>query len=887
MVFRRAFCIVLLLIGITLLSCCGQDPITLNAPQVTLDSDTATWTADSNAEKFEISVDGELSYLENTVTTKKLQNGQTFKIRAVGDGENYLTSAWSNSVTYVDLVKPEDKTYTVTWKNGEDVLEVDENVAYGATPTYNGSVPEKQSTPQYHYSFSGWSPKLGAVVESVTYEAQFEATLRSYTVTFYSEDGLTILDKLTVKYGSEATYTKSTPVKSATEDKTYSFSGWVTEIGGSTPIDLSAIKSNTYAYASFREQVRVVSVRIISSNTTFGTVTKSVIENVPFGSSITVNGQSVTINGETVEADCAQNTPQYTYAFSGWECDTTVGSDTLITAKFSRVVNTYTVTWKNGDEVLEIDENVAYGTTPTYNGTIPQKEADEKIYTFSGWSPVISGVEGNVTYSAQFTDTENKHVVIYYDEDGITELGRVIVGYGENAVYPNALPTKESTPQKTYAFSKWVTTKGGQTEAVFESVTEDMSVYASYTETLRSYTVAFCDYDGEIIEEQLVEWGKSAIAPTSPMREGYQFVGWDREFSNITEDITVRAKYRKELRIEFVDYDGTVLHTAYVLASANGEPTNFTDIPQDPVRSSYAFTGWSITDFSNIVEDVTVTAHYVRVYKVSFVYPDNEVIETQFVRSGDSAKAPTDIDLEGYDFVGWDKDFSEITEDTTVKAIYEIKKYTVKFVDVQGKLLLEKVVEHGSPVAPPKVPESYFDWATEKGYAFTGWDKSYMSIKSDLTLKAVYDKEITQPIILVDSVSVKRGNKDVEVEIYLSSREKIFGISLDMTFDEILKSGSENLEVSVNNKIINGNFVSDLDTDNCKYELRWIEGNPDTYEGIPASKYTLVLTFKFSLQGRAEVGEYSVNISDSTFIIDEDLNKKTPVMISGSVIVVD
>ncbi len=75
-------------------------PQKLNAPIVTLTDNVATWEADSNADKFEISLDGNLSYVENTITTKTLTNGQTLKVRAVGDGSAYSTSDWSNAVTY-------------------------------------------------------------------------------------------------------------------------------------------------------------------------------------------------------------------------------------------------------------------------------------------------------------------------------------------------------------------------------------------------------------------------------------------------------------------------------------------------------------------------------------------------------------------------------------------------------------------------------------------------------------------------------------------------------------------------------------------------------------------------------------------------------------------
>ncbi len=66
---------------------------------------------------------------------------------------------------------------------------------------------------------------------------------------------------------------------------------------------------------------------------------------------------------------------------------------------------TFKVTWKNWDgTTLENDEDVKSGVTPTYDGTTPEKpEDDDYVYEFTGWTPALSGVSKDATYTATFT----------------------------------------------------------------------------------------------------------------------------------------------------------------------------------------------------------------------------------------------------------------------------------------------------------------------------------------------------------------------------------------------------------------------------------------------------------------------------------------------------
>ena len=119
-----------------------------------------------------------------------------------------------------------------------------------------------------------------------------------------------------------------------------------------------------------------------------------------------------------------------------------------------------------------------------------------------------------------------------------------------------------------------------------------------------SHTVTFLDWDGTTIENQTVYIGCAAVAPSVPIRNGYTFTGWDVDFGNVTSDLTVTAQYSINMyTVTFTDWDGTVLKTETV------EHGHAATAPADPVRDGYTFIGWDV-DFSNVTGDLIVTAQY-------------------------------------------------------------------------------------------------------------------------------------------------------------------------------------------------------------------------------------------------------------------------------------
>ena len=84
-------------------------------------------------------------------------------------------------------------------------------------------------------------------------------------------------------------------------------------------------------------------------------------------------------------------------------------------------------------------------------------------------------------------------------------------------------------------------------------------------------------------------------------------------------------------------------------------------------KEGYEITGWD-KDYNNITSDLEINAEYVKVYTVTFKFKD-EVIKTEKVREGESATAPI-VEKKEYKVTGWDKDYSNITNDLEVNAIF-------------------------------------------------------------------------------------------------------------------------------------------------------------------------------------------------------------------------
>lgn len=147
---------------------------------------------------------------------------------------SYEFNGWSPSVeainsgvTYIAQFKATVKNYTVRWESDDGtLLELDEKVAYGTVPTYDGAIPNKTATAEHTYTFKGWNATVKEVEGDVVYKAEFTSTVNTYTVIWKNEDGTLLETDENVAFGAMPTYDGAEPTKVATEEYTYLFKGW-------------------------------------------------------------------------------------------------------------------------------------------------------------------------------------------------------------------------------------------------------------------------------------------------------------------------------------------------------------------------------------------------------------------------------------------------------------------------------------------------------------------------------------------------------------------------------------------------------------------------------------------------------------------------------------
>ena len=176
---------------------------------------------------------------------------------------------------------------------------------------------------------------------------------------------------------------------------------------------------------------------------------------------------------------------------------TQVYSDLTLTAVYrSLVEDTYTIKWVNYDGTeLEVDNDVLYGTTPTYDGEIPTKASDSRFsYEFADWSPAVEPASKDVVYVAQFKEIPLQYTITY-ELNGHGKLVEPVnvVTYGDALQYPEL----DKTDIVDLAFDGWYLDAEFQNRVSFPYYPQsNTTLYAKWVAIDEGLFSTYSNYDG-------------------------------------------------------------------------------------------------------------------------------------------------------------------------------------------------------------------------------------------------------------------------------------------------------------------------------------------------------------------------------------------------------
>ena len=221
------------------------------------------------------------------------------------------------------------------------------------------------------------------------------------------------------------------------------------------------------------------------------------------------------------------------------------------------------------------------------------------------------------------------------------------------------------------------------------------------------HSVTFVDYDGTVLSAQSVAHGSAAIEPTAPGREGYAFIGWDKDFSNVTEDMTVTAQYSAN------SYSITYTINGEEYTAQTYEFGAAVSAPEYTVPEGHTFSGWDIPETmpaENLVLDAALT---VNSYSITYTI-NGEEYTAQTYEFGAVVSAPEYTVPEGHTFSGWDIPETMPAENLVLDAALTVNEYTVTY-NINGEIYAIQVYAYGEEVFAPayEVPDHF---------TFSGWD---------------------------------------------------------------------------------------------------------------------------------------------------------------------
>ncbi len=372
---------------------------------------------------------------------------------------------------------------------------------------------------------------------------------------------------------------------------------------------------------------------------------------------------------------------------------------------------------------------------------------------FSGWY-TDDGVKVKATtvfskdqtVHAVYIDASDIYFSIRFFDSDTTLLDSQYVQYGKTPSY-SGTPVKASTAQYSYAFEGW--------HVEPTAATEDFDYYAVYSETLRSYTVRFLDFDGSELQSSSYLYGMTPGISKVPARAStvaydYAFSGWTPAIDTVKGPVTYTALYDSSK----VKYTVTFMDGSSVFATVRVPYGGTAKAPGTPSREGYKFVGWN-GSLSNITGNVTVSALFEElVYREVVIDRGDDGMDTVKVEEDELFTLPEAPEKPGHTFTDWygsdgkylgkAGDTVKVSADMRIEPRYEANLYRIAFVNGSDTLQSGKVAYGALPsytgTAPRKASSAKYT------YTFAGWTPAIKAVTGEAVYTAIFDSTLIPQI---------------------------------------------------------------------------------------------------------------------------------------------
>ena len=544
---------------------------------------------------------------------EKVAIGETVKVADVPKLDGYTFDGWyvDNEIVTEFVMPDHDVTIIGVWNE----IPVEE---YGVTYKYEGEVPA--GAPSAPVDTNEYEEGEAVTVKALPVLEGYEFDGWYYNNTKYSAGETTSM----VEGGIEFTG-KWVEVIPETYTVTYEYTGTVPEGAPALPVDANAYKEG--------DNVTVAVVPALDGYTFSGWYYNSVIT-----TSFEMPANDVTITGEWIEV--TPDSYAITYTYTG-----TVPADAPTLPAASSA---------------EVGAEVTVASAPSMDG-----------YTFDGW--YYDGVKYDGETNTKFTmPAENvtltgSWTAIEYDLIIDANGGQFADGTQQ---YTDSLPAgadlnAPADPTKTgFDLIGWTDNNGNSYEMLPEKMPAGDTTFTAVwkeQETPKHTITYYLVEGGNVYAIGTYAEGETMTHPVVGEYEGIIYDGWVDKNGNPIQSVmgtTDLVAYAVPVGVK--EYKATFVVDGTVIQQKNVKVGTVIDVPADPTKEGYLFSGWypTVPEYMP-AEDVTFTATFVKEpveykeYSARYVV-DDKTYALYVLEEGDVIPVPEDPKKFGFKFVGWE-----------------------------------------------------------------------------------------------------------------------------------------------------------------------------------------------------------------------------------------